>query len=278
MIDLAYHNSAIVLPKEYRRLRIVQIGAGGTGSFAAPAIARLLFELRKSGKECDFTIIDPDTVERGNIPRSNFCFAEVGRPKAQCLAERISSAWAMEVSFAIDEFDAAKHLKQTRYNDLTVLAGCVDNYLARRSIHDALAALNDPRATFSEAPDAWWIDSGNGRDSGQVVIGSETDGDGSLLAEYFPSAKICRRLPAPSIVHPELLEPEEPRAASPISCPARTRLGEQSLNINQACAIELAEFLSQFLLTSNLRRSAAYFDLASGIAVSKFAVAPVNPS
>ncbi|CAN5400499.1 hypothetical protein BH20ACI1_BH20ACI1_22070 [soil metagenome] len=62
------------------------------------AIARLGFELQRIGKTVEITIIDPDRVESGNIPRSNFCTAEIGRFKAQTLAERITLGWGLEIA------------------------------------------------------------------------------------------------------------------------------------------------------------------------------------
>ena len=94
-IDLSFANAGVVMPKEHNKLRIIQVGAGGTGSFAALAIARFLYELKESGKAAEMLIIDPDVVEAGNIPRSNFCAAEIGSFKAQTLATRIALAWGL---------------------------------------------------------------------------------------------------------------------------------------------------------------------------------------
>lgn len=85
-LDLSFARSAIVLPKEFSKLNLFLIGAVGTGSFAAMNLARLLFEINRIGKSVEMTVIDPDVVESGNIPRSNFCAAEIGRFKAQTLA------------------------------------------------------------------------------------------------------------------------------------------------------------------------------------------------
>ncbi|MBK7497436.1 MAG: ThiF family adenylyltransferase [Candidatus Omnitrophica bacterium] len=88
-----------MLPREYSALKFILVGAGGTGSFAAPAIARLIFELKQNqNKPIEMLIVDPDVVESGNIPRSNFCAAEIGRYKAQTLAERITLAWEWKSS------------------------------------------------------------------------------------------------------------------------------------------------------------------------------------
>lgn len=46
-------------------------------------LARLAFELKILGKNARIVIVDPDHVEQGNIPRSNFCFAEIGTNKAE---------------------------------------------------------------------------------------------------------------------------------------------------------------------------------------------------
>lgn len=42
-IDLSFSQAAIVMPREYSALKFIVVGAGGTGSYAAPAIARLIF-------------------------------------------------------------------------------------------------------------------------------------------------------------------------------------------------------------------------------------------
>lgn len=265
-IDLGFLQAAVVLPKEYSKLRIILVGAGGTGSYAALAMARLVFELREQGRAVEFLIIDPDRVESGNIPRSNFCTAEIGRFKARTLAERITLAWGVEVSYQREQFDAEKHLKQSSsdYRQLTVLVGCVDNHLARRELHRAVDDFQGYR--ISDAPNIWWIDAGNGKSSGQVLIGSTTKR--VKTEEHFVGTSICRSLPAPTLFHPELLEDQEARSAhkteTPLSCAERIRLGEQSLNINQRVAVEVGEMLTAFLLTNSLRRFATYFDLETG--------------
>lgn len=264
-IDLSFAQAAIVMPKEYTKLRIIQVGAGGTGSFAALAIARLMFELKESGKAAELLIVDPDRIESGNIPRGNFCAAEIGSFKSQTLAKRIALAWGLECHYANEPFDAETHLKQSAsdYRSLTVIVGCVDNHLARREIHRAVEQFQGYQS--NDAPNIWWIDGGNGKYSGQVLIGSTTK---RLKPEkHLVGSSICRSLPAPSLVHPELLEEEarsKRKVEAPLSCPERIHLGEQSLNINQRVAVEIAEMLTAFLLTNSLRRFATYFDLESG--------------
>ncbi len=267
IIDTSFARAAIVLPKQNERIKIYLVGAGGTGSYAAHHLARLVFELKESEKAVDLVIIDPDKVERGNIPRSNFCQAEIGRFKAQTLAERLSAAWGLEIAYANEKLDYEKHIKSDKdsYRQMTIIVGCVDNHLARREIHRCLETVEGYYS--SDAPNAWWIDGGNGKFSGQVLIGSTVKK--CRAEECFTTASICKKLPAPSFLHPELLANAEPPARREettrrLSCPALVRLGEQSLNINSRVAVEIGEILTQFLLTNSLRRFASYFDLESG--------------
>lgn len=272
MLDLSFAKAALVLPKEYQKLNVFLIGAGGTGSFAAMNLARVLFEVNRIGKAPHLTIIDPDRVESANIPRSNFCGAEIGRFKAQSLAERITLAWGLEVSHINEKLEFEKHIKQglNRFKELTILVGCVDNHLARQEIHHALAESN--KYNSHVAPETWWIDGGNGRSSGQVLIGSET---GKVKTkDYFTTASIVKKLPAPSVIHPELLEnqelPARRDATVRLSCAELIRLGEQSLNINNRVAVEIGQMLTELVLTNSLRRFATYFDLESGTSRSRY--------
>ena len=266
-IDLSFSQAAVVMPVEYNTLRFIVVGAGGTGSFVVPAIARLVYELKQQqNKSAEMLIVDPDKVESNNIPRSNFCFAEVGRYKAQTLAERVATAWGIEVGFSCEKFDAEQHLKSSNsdYRSLTVIVGCVDNYRARREMHRAL----DEFRSYGESSRVWWIDGGNGKTSGQVLLGSTTK---ALKPEqYFTGTSICRAIPSPSLQHPDLLQPEKIEVKSDLSCPERMRLGEQCLNINQRVAVEMAEVLTEMLLTRSLKRFAFYFDLESGASRSNY--------
>jgi hypothetical protein len=177
----------------------------------------------------------------------------------------------LEVAHVNESFDAEEHFKKDRggHQQLRILVGCVDNHLARREMH---RVLRESERYNSDAPDTWWIDGGNGKSSGQVLIGSATGKIGS--EKHFSTPSICRSLPAPSLIHPDLLEkqklPAQRREAEQFSCPELIRLGEQSLNINQRVAVEIGEMLNELLLNSSLRRFATYFDLESGTSRSSY--------
>ena len=66
-------------------VKIVMLGAGGTGGHIAPHIYRLLYALDRPSR---FIICDGDKVELKNLVRQNFSPADLGENKAKILAER----------------------------------------------------------------------------------------------------------------------------------------------------------------------------------------------
>jgi PRTRC genetic system ThiF family protein len=281
-LDLSFLNAKLVLPVDYKSIEFWLVGAGGTGSFMAMNLARLAFELKTLGKSANVVIVDPDCVEEGNIPRSNFCFAEVGMNKAETLAGRLARAWGIEVGFVKEGFRPALlqskndewSVQSSNSSKLTVLVGCVDNHLARQQMHEALKFYGE-RSYDNAAPRVWWIDGGNGRDTGQVLIGNRLNE--KEICESARKSPILSLLPAPSLQHPDLLQREGERKTrskaqtdDAISCAERIRLGEQSLNVNQRVAVEMNEMLSALLLTNSLKRFASYFDLEPGTSRSLY--------
>ena len=78
-----------------RPVKIVMLGAGGTGGYIAPYLYRLLHMLDRPTR---FVICDGDIVEPKNLDRQNFVPADVGENKARILAERYSTVLGMPVS------------------------------------------------------------------------------------------------------------------------------------------------------------------------------------
>ena len=255
-VDLSYARAATLMLPVYDRLRLVLVGCGGTGSWLAPSVARIARLQRDQGREVEVIFFDHDEVEPKNIPRQNFCDAELGRNKAVTLAARFSAAWGVEISAIPRRFNEDNF--HPEYESLTLLIGCVDNAAARKEMNKA-----------ADWSGACWLDCGNEESSGQVVVGSETDA-GDLEGAFTPSCKICKKLPAPSLVAPDLLEarPEE-LAASKVSCAEIAVANAQSLAVNQMVASVATDYLLR-LLTGGLKRFATYFDLESGSMRSRY--------
>ena len=79
-----------------RPVKIVMLGAGGTGGHIAPHLYRLLYALDRPAR---FIICDGDIVERKNLVRQNFSEADLGKNKARVLAERYSRVFGLETEY-----------------------------------------------------------------------------------------------------------------------------------------------------------------------------------
>ncbi len=253
------HAGIIRLPPEITWKVAVLIGCGGTGGWLAPAIARIAYVLRQKQEELRMIFVDPDIVEEVNIGRQNFCPAEIGRNKAEALAVRYGTAWGVEIAAIPEPWEKVRNQIDYGFREGTLLVGCVDNARARRQI----AANVDARSV-------WWLDCGNGKDNGQVLLGNI--GRRDALKDAFPSKKLCLALPAPHIQEPSLLVPRPDEMAEVhLSCAELAALNAQSLAVNQRVAAEATDMMVRLLVTKDLKRYAVYFDLASGTATAKYA-------
>jgi PRTRC genetic system ThiF family protein len=264
-IDLSFAKAATLLPPAYDRLRLFLVGCGGTGSWLASSIARIAKVLQVKNRPVDVFFVDHDHVEQKNIPRQNFCQAELGANKAETLARRFSAAWGVEI-LAIPRKFTAKEF-HGRYGDLCLVIGCVDNAAGRQEIAQAVGPRTGANR-YNDEVAGWWLDCGNSESSGQVLLGNETTGKG--LAGAFASHKICRALPAPSLVAPDLLVPRpEEIAVSKLSCAEIQLVNDQSLAVNQMVAAHATDYLLGFCF-GGLRKFATYFDHGAGSARSRY--------
>ncbi len=165
-----------------RPIKIVMLGAGGTGGYAAPHIYRLLHVLNRPVR---FIIADGDVVEEKNLVRQNFVSSDLGENKARVLAERYAAAFGMEIEYVPDfieddgklkELVTPENIRDTYVSNsafvngfdisdlrrnLVILIGAVDNNKSRQMCHRVFKQMNE----------LIYIDSGNGEYTGQVVCG-----------------------------------------------------------------------------------------------------------
>ena len=214
-------------------VKVVMLGAGGTGGHAAPHIYRLLYALERPAR---FVICDGDVVEAPNLIRQNFAPADLGRNKARTLAERYASVFGMEAEYVpsfIERLDDLMPLitpngwelkeyscKQTP--EMVVLLGCVDNNKSRQLCHRA----------FYESRDLIYIDSGNGEFSGQVVCGLRKNG----RTVFKPIGG----------VHPEMLRTSD-LFPSERSCEEAAAADPQSIAANITAATAMVDMLYNIL-------------------------------
>jgi PRTRC genetic system ThiF family protein len=256
----ALYARSILLPV-VKSITIHLIGCGGSGSWAAPHLARitkLLQEVHHLGVRLVFW--DHDTVEEKNIFRQNFCEAEIGTNKAETLARRYGLAWGIEIIAVPVPFSAEVMYRNNlgdRYgdNNMPVFITCVDKNAPRQDV-----------AKVCSQHFGWWLDCGNFKTAGQVSVGR------GLAAREpsplrFPS--MTTWTPLPSVQFPGILEDEpetwkEEVDYSGMSCAEIALVDEQGLSINPAIATTAASMLMKLLVTKDLQHHCAYVSIDSG--------------
>lgn len=262
-LDLSFARAATLLMPATDRWRFILVGCGGTGSWLAPSVARVASVLQEQGKEVLLWFVDPDHVEAKNIPRQNFSQAELGLNKAATLAFRFGAAWGVGINASGQPFTFEMAKEWRASPGVAVVIGCVDNAVARREMAKTIANNRS-----GEAHLVWWLDCGNTESAGQVLFGSCNQP--KQLAGAFVGSKICKSLPGPAMVAPDLLKarPEE-RAKSKLSCAEIQLANAQSLAVNQQVAAIATDYLVR-ITHGGLRKFGTFFDLESGSSRSRY--------
>lgn len=239
--------------------QIVLIGVGGTGAHTARLLARLLSHMQALRLNTPtLRLIDPDSIEPKNIGRQLFSAADVGYPKAEVVAKRLSLAFGLGIEWVNEPFDSEKHLGNDMHN--TILIDAVDNHLARQAIAKACSRYS-----------RLLISCGNHRDAGQVSIGSV--GDRAEMRRYLTEVEqrqsklsekdTLRYLPNAYLLFPELLEPETSSVLPEVSCADLLLQQEQDLLINDAVALVAARYVQQLLLRQPIQSFLTFVSLTS---------------
>lgn len=218
-------------------VKIIVIGAGGTGGYIIPHLYRLAFA---SNRDIRILVCDGDIVERKNLIRQNFVKQDIGRNKAQVLAERYSAAFGIECEYIPEYIESEEDLYRLTKPDFearpysgvpesqrVILLGCVDNNRSRKLCH----------TIFGRQRDLIYIDSGNGEHTGQVVCGVRQKG----RTTYKPVGSL----------YPDVLK-EEDKFPSELSCAERAVSAPQSVTANLTAATAMISFLYNLLIVGEM--------------------------
>ena len=216
------------------RFEVVVAGCGGTGGFAAEGLCRIL------PPNALLVLVDHDRVAERNLIRQNFTREDLGQIKSEALACRLSRKYQRPVAYS------TLPIGFTPLKDAGIVAGCVDNGPARRDIARIFTRHEYP-------PPAWWIDSGNGENYGQVLIGNCPDKAGYTMQA---DKSKWRWLPLPTVQRPDLLAQQPPaRNCADIS--------EQGPTINQGMAALVIEVIRR-MIEGTCSWLQLYLDMSTG--------------
>jgi len=241
----------IKLENDTAPVSILQVGAGGTGSYLAEFLSQLLYSLKETEKKISYTIADGDVVEEKNLSRQKFIPADLGRHKSEVLAERYGRAHGISIGYCteyVESIDMLRDLLDTQarsshyYAPLPVLVGFVDNNRSRQMFH----------RFFEEADTLLYLDAGNEEWVGQVVVGCKENG------------KVL--LPPVGELYPDVLEDRNTLFKSEESCTQRSEESPQNVAANILSAFSLFSVLNTVLTAGEIHTGHIVFNAQCGYA------------
>lgn len=229
----------------YRPVKIVVIGAGGTGGYIIPHLYRIAFAAKR---QCRIIIADGDIVERKNLIRQNFAECDIGENKAEVMANRYAEVFGIETEYIPNYIESESELIKLLYyydkksydygysyaTPISILIGAVDNNRSRIMFNNVFNKLND----------LIYIDSGNGEFTGQVVCGIKQSG-------RVMSKPIAR-------IYPDVLTDAE-KFPSELSCAEHAVSAPQSIAANIFASTAVASMLYNLLIEGDLKTNRLTF-------------------
>ena len=260
---------------------IVVVGAGGTGGYLIPNLARQVALQNKLRAISDLrphtlTIIEADEVELKNLTRQNFIERDIEKNKGQVLAERYGAAFGLTINFVPEYIESKDQLKTIinrvreaqGYNMMPVLVDCVDNNATRQIMHEAVREIS------TQGKDIFFLSSGNEEWSGQVIcthLPREYTRGRWKMAEVGQGGVRQFRTPILGEMFPETMQPNpEEKLPTQMSCAERAVSAPQNILTNMVAANLLFTFLNTILTANSsegegLKHFAVMFDAQNSV-------------
>jgi PRTRC genetic system ThiF family protein len=240
-----------------RPIRVLVVGAGGTGSAITMGLPYLDQALRVWGRFAglDVVLMDADTVSETNCIRQPFSISDIGLSKAIVLVSRINLFWGTNWKAEPRNFDE-RTFERIQDSSIDFLIGCVDSRAARSVIARSLVKSNNRTA--------YWLDLGNNAASGQFVLGQPWNARNRRSAE---------RLRTVNELYPEIADVKAGEDPLP-SCSAVEALERQEPFINQTLAASALTMLARLLRYGKIEQHGGFYNAATG----KLTALPADPA
>jgi len=216
-------------------LTITVIGAGGSGSLFLQRLARMVYAYQELyHRRIVVVVTDGDVITASNVGRQAYGQNEVMQSKAQVIVSRINRFYGFQWLARPLNFQYPANS-----DEFTILRGeiasnfivtAVDNKQTRDEVFEFIKALRESIRTHEWYPH-FWIDMGNTKTTGNVIVESEELGWPSGLDVYKDNYVADTR--------------NEP------SCSLAMALNEQDLFINDQCSLVAAKWLWECLTAGN---------------------------
>lgn len=238
---------------------VMVIGCGGTGAYTIANLARYISVLNGNGRNIGLILADGDIVEEKNLKRQHFISYDIGKNKAEALAERYSTAFGIEIAVIPKDIEAKEEMEildGTNSTNTKLVISCVDNNASRKVVNEWFRS----RVYYSK----FWIDSGNEETAGQVVCGFAPSYS-SYYGVVNPLAKEMTRriglfsLPTALEMYPDLNG--EAKFNSQLSCAERAISAPQNSQTNVTAATLIMNFAQKAINGDLLTSCAVEFNI-----------------
>lgn len=238
-------------------IRINLVGAGGTGSFVLSCLARMNETLIAFGHPgIMLRLWDDDLVSIANKARQLFSDSEVGLPKATVLINRVNRAFGTNWKAERSRFPVKNEVCHSEEMKASIYVSCVDNVTSRLAISEWFTQLGVGYS--SDMNPKYWLDFGNSKDSGQVILGTIGHIKQPKSNKYEPYPCL------PDVVQEfgELMKAVEEKDDTP-SCSLIEAVRKQSLFINSTLAQLGCDLLNDLLTEGMIGYRGIYLNLKS---------------
>lgn len=225
-----------------RQVRVVVVGAGGSGSQILTGLAQLHHAMLALGHPggLHVYVIDDDVVSPANVGRQMFYPSDIGQAKADVLVNRINLAMGTTWESCVARLKPGSNLQ-----NIDILIGCVDTREARAAI----------RSVGEKSSIGYWLDLGNKVADGQTILGQ------------FKNAVLDKqrvRLPTVADLFPETCDPSLEGEDSGPSCSLAEALEKQSLFINRGVTLYALNLLFELFRYGGLSYHGVFVNLKTG--------------
>jgi PRTRC genetic system ThiF family protein len=238
----------------YNPVTVNLIGAGGTGGQVLTALARMNHALVALGHPgLMVRVFDDDIVEMANLGRQLFTTAELGLHKSVALINRINRFFGTNWKAETTRYERKSIVHETASAVISI--SCVDTVQARFDIGSLLKQVAKNHYGRSRAK--YWMDFGNSRTSGQVIL-STLDHITQPKSELY---RPVETLPLLTEEYKDLLMASGETDDTP-SCSLAEALTKQDLFINSTLANCGASLLWQMFREGILFNRGFFLNLA----------------
>lgn len=204
-----------------KKYTLLVVGSGGTGTYFLKEISRYLAS-KKRDQIAAMYIIDGDIIEKKNLSRQAFIDDDIGRYKADVMAEVLDEQfglkWQAVSSYLFEEKDILTLIEK---NTIPVIIGCVDNHGCRILLEKV----------FYSSSNCIYFDAANEEKEGECVFSAVVND-----VVYSP----CR-----SYFFPDILEGDT-RGRDTISCEELNNSAPQHILANMTSGLQLLSAFVKF--------------------------------